>query len=84
MLLDESGDLIGTAAKSEVHHGDTPLHLAFSCYVLDEQGRLLVTQRAAAQARPSAASGPTPRAGTRDPASRWRTPYAAGSTRSSA
>ena len=47
VLLDETGSAIGTAAKSEVHHDRTPLHLAFSCYVLDEQGRLLVTQRAA-------------------------------------
>jgi len=46
VLLDEAGDSIGTAPKSEVHHADTPLHLAFSCYVLDERGRLLVTQRA--------------------------------------
>lgn len=47
VLLDESGAAIGTAAKSQVHHAHTPLHLAFSCYVLDDQGRLLITQRAA-------------------------------------
>ena len=47
VLLDEVGNQIGTAPKSEVHHAETPLHLAFSCYVLDEQGRLLVTRRAA-------------------------------------
>jgi isopentenyl-diphosphate delta-isomerase len=49
VLLDEQGVAIGTAAKSEVHHAATPLHLAFSCYVLDEEGRLLVTQRALAK-----------------------------------
>jgi isopentenyl-diphosphate delta-isomerase len=46
VLLSEDGVPIGTARKDEVHHSDTPLHLAFSCYVLDPQGRLLVTRRA--------------------------------------
>lgn len=46
VLLDESGSASGTGAKSEVHHASTPLHLAFSCYIFDEQDRLLVTRRA--------------------------------------
>lgn len=46
VLLSEDGQPIGDALKSEVHHADTPLHLAFSCYVLDDDGRLLVTRRA--------------------------------------
>lgn len=46
VLLDEQGHSIGTTPKAGVHHRRTPLHLAFSCYVFDEAGRLLVTQRA--------------------------------------
>jgi isopentenyl-diphosphate Delta-isomerase len=49
VLLDEHGRAIGTAAKAEVHGSETPLHLAFSCYVFDAGGRLLVTQRALAK-----------------------------------
>lgn len=47
VLLDERGRPRGTRAKSVVHDGATPLHLAFSCYVLDRDGRVLLTQRAA-------------------------------------
>jgi isopentenyl-diphosphate Delta-isomerase len=46
VLLDEDGRPSGTAPKSSVHHADTPLHLAFSCWVFDSDGRLLLTQRA--------------------------------------
>jgi isopentenyl-diphosphate delta-isomerase len=46
VLLDESRRPIGTAPKLAVHGLDTPLHLAFSCYVFDRLGRLLVTRRA--------------------------------------
>lgn len=49
VLLDEDGNEIGVAAKAEVHGTDTPLHLAFSCYVFDGDGRVLVTQRALAK-----------------------------------
>jgi len=46
VLLDDEGREIGTAPKSSVHGTDTALHLAFSCHVLDREGRVLVTRRA--------------------------------------
>ena len=49
VLLDDAGSPVGQAPKSVVHHDDTPLHLAFSCYVIDPAGRLLVTTRAASK-----------------------------------
>src|SRR6195952_5898546 len=46
VLLDDDARPIGTARKADVHTADTPLHLAFSCHVRDDEGRILVTRRA--------------------------------------
>ncbi|MDT0302034.1 isopentenyl-diphosphate Delta-isomerase [Streptomonospora wellingtoniae] len=46
VLLDGGHRPVGTADKRLVHGPRTPLHLAFSCYVFDPEGRLLVTRRA--------------------------------------
>jgi|SRR5450830_677954 len=46
VLVDDSGNPIGTAEKFSVHGGETPLHLAFSCHLYDPAGRVLVTRRA--------------------------------------
>ena len=46
VLLDEGGGATGTAPKSTIHHASTPLHLAFSAYIVTRDGDLLVTRRA--------------------------------------
>ncbi len=46
VLVDERGRPRGTAEKWSSHHADTPLHLAFSCYVFDDSGTFLATRRA--------------------------------------
>jgi isopentenyl-diphosphate delta-isomerase len=46
VLLDESGRSIGTAPKRTMHDTDTALHLAFSVYVFNNRGDVLVTRRA--------------------------------------
>jgi len=46
VLVDDDGRAIGTMPKPLVHHGETPLHRAFSAYLFDDDGRLLVTRRA--------------------------------------
>lgn len=46
VLLDESLRPIGRAPKLSSHHDRTPLHLAFSCYLFNDKGQLLITQRA--------------------------------------
>ncbi|MEZ2188649.1 isopentenyl-diphosphate Delta-isomerase [Corynebacterium sp. CCM 9204] len=46
VLADDSGRPIGTAPKATVHSADTPLHLAFSCYLIGGAGEILLTRRA--------------------------------------
>lgn len=46
VLVDEDGTPIGEQPKSLVHHAFTPLHLAFSLYLQDSAGQVLLTRRA--------------------------------------
>src|SRR5690606_37797538 len=46
VLLADLRQTIGAATKDEVHHGRTPRHVAFSCYIFAARGRVLATRRA--------------------------------------
>lgn len=47
VYVHENGTPTGkTAPKLKAHHGSTKLHLAFSCYIFNDKGEFLVTQRA--------------------------------------
>ncbi len=47
IFVDQNGKPTGKVGpKLASHHADTGLHLAFSCYVFNSQGKLLLTQRA--------------------------------------
>lgn len=46
VLVDDDGRDCGTADRSQVHTTDTPLHRAFSTYLANSEGRVLLTRRA--------------------------------------
>lgn len=45
VLIDDDGESLGTELKSRVHTAHTPLHLGFSCHVLNIHGQVLTTRR---------------------------------------
>lgn len=45
VLVDEMDNEIGTMLKSEVHGKKTPLHRAFSCFLFNSEGEILLQQR---------------------------------------
>ncbi len=46
VLVDRAGNPIGSGPKLDLHNENTPLHLAFSVYIFNDKGELLVTRRA--------------------------------------
>ncbi len=46
VLVDAAGAAIGTAPRLDVHTTATPLHLAFSTYLFNARGEVLLTRRA--------------------------------------
>lgn len=46
VLLDEDGLAVDTSPKATVHHTETSVPLAFSCYLFGRHWRLLMTRRA--------------------------------------
>ncbi len=49
VLLDHDGQPCGTAERLTVHGAHTPLHLAFSCYLVNADEQILMTRRALAK-----------------------------------
>jgi isopentenyl-diphosphate delta-isomerase len=45
VLVDEQNTVLGTMPKSEVHAATTPLHRAFSLFLFNRKGELLLQQR---------------------------------------
>ena len=46
VLVDEDNNAIGTASKLESHNAGTKLHRAFSVFIFNRRGELLLQQRA--------------------------------------
>lgn len=46
VLLDDRGRRTGVADRQTVHSTRTPRHLAFSCWIIAADGRVLITRRA--------------------------------------
>lgn len=49
VLVDEEDQPVGTMAKSRVHTASTPLHRAFSVFLFNRRGELLLQQRSRAK-----------------------------------
>lgn len=45
VLVDKQNNVLGTAPKLEAHNANTPLHRAFSLFLFNSKGQLLLQQR---------------------------------------
>lgn len=45
VLVDEQNNILGTMPKAKVHGKKTSLHRAFSCFIFNGKGKLLLQQR---------------------------------------
>ena len=45
ILVSEKGEILGTAPKLATHNAHTPLHLAFSIFLFNSKGEVLLQQR---------------------------------------
>lgn len=45
VLVDKKNKILGTAPKLETHNANTPLHRAFSLFIFNSKGELLLQQR---------------------------------------
>ena len=45
VLVNEADEILGTIPKAQVHGAETPLHRAFSCFLFNTKGELLLQQR---------------------------------------
>ena len=80
VLVDDGGREVGLAEKLAAHRGAGQLHLAFSVYLFDAEGRLLLQKRAAGKYH---FAGRTRAVVTRDRESRLSRRESGGCTRSS-
>ncbi|HEY2451394.1 MAG TPA: isopentenyl-diphosphate Delta-isomerase [Scandinavium sp.] len=46
ILVNAQGEILGTQEKHAAHSTSTPLHLAFSCWLFNSHGEMLLTRRA--------------------------------------
>lgn len=49
VLVNEQNEVLGTMPKADVHGATTPLHRAFSSFIFNSKGELLLQQRAASK-----------------------------------